>query len=148
MLSTDLSSKFAGPEIKAEGRRTMRDETLIPIISGADALDEEDVFLRCALVVALRDLSASERAEGEAGAEDVASEDHGDAAVDDGWYGGVLALLQLAHRRTARARLRCGWAIAASLAAAVMLGGVVAWSGKPASECRAALNWAPLIDMQ
>jgi hypothetical protein len=96
----------------------MRDESLIPIISGADPLDEEDVLLRGALVVALRDLCSSEPVDPEADAEDAAIEDGEDDAVNDGRYGGALTLLQLPHH-PARARLRYGWAIAASVATVV-----------------------------
>ena len=121
----------------------MRDESLIPIISGADPLDEEDVLLRGALVVALRDLCSSEPVDPEADAEDAAIEDGEDDAVNDGRYGGALAPIQVPHRRTARARLHYGWAIAASLAAVVMFGGGVAWGDKAPSGCQPPLNWAP-----
>jgi anti-sigma factor RsiW len=84
----------------------MRDESLINIVSGADAADEEDIFLRASLVAALCELYADKSAAAESDADDDATESQADPIDNDG----------------------------ASLAAAVVFGGGVMWGGKAPSE--------------
>src|SRR5476649_1930877 len=107
----------------------MRDESLINIVSGADAAEEEDIFLRASLVAALCELYADKSAAAESDADDDATESQADPIDNDGAYDGTSTPIPFPHHRTARSRLRYGWAIAASLAAAVVFGGGVMWGG-------------------
>jgi hypothetical protein len=80
---------------------------LLRIIGGADATDDEDVFLRGSLVVTLRALYTSER-----------------SAASDRFL-----------RRLARFRPRVDWGLAASLVAVITaFGGGAMWGGRAPSE--------------
>jgi anti-sigma factor RsiW len=108
----------------------MRDESLTSIVNAADTADEEDVLLRASLVVALCELYADK--EGfvtEPDAQDAASENQYGGSAN-----GAATPIPFPQHRTARSRLHYGWAIAASVAAAVMFGGGVMWGGRAPSE--------------
>src|ERR1700732_169273 len=101
----------------------MRDLSLISVINGADAADEEDVLLRASLVVALCNLYADKEGfVAEPGAHDTEIEN-----LDDGTVNGAVTLIPFPRHRTARPRSHYGWAIAASFAAVVMFSGGVMW---------------------
>jgi anti-sigma factor RsiW len=108
----------------------MRDESLISIVNAADTADEEDVLLRASLVVALCELYSDKEA--------FATEpDAQDTVIADqvvGSVNGTVTPIPFPRHRIARPRLPYGWAIAASIAAAVMFGGGVMWGGRAPSE--------------
>ena len=105
----------------------MRDVSLLGIVNGADPADDEDVFLRASLLAELCELYADK--EGFATGADA----QGDASETElGDAGSVVPFPQ--HRTIASSRAHYGWAIAASLAAAVTFGGGVMWGGKAPSE--------------
>jgi anti-sigma factor RsiW len=58
----------------------------------------------------------------------------GERIVDDGEDNDTLTTVPFLHRRTTRLRLHCGWAIAASVAGAVMFVGGFMLGGKAPSE--------------
>jgi anti-sigma factor RsiW len=107
----------------------MRNASLIDIVSGADATDEEDILLRASLVVALSELYSDKEAfAAEPDAQDSVIESQDGATVN-----GTVTPIAAARHRAARSRLRYGWAIAASLAAVVMFGGGVMSVGAASS---------------
>jgi anti-sigma factor RsiW len=108
----------------------MRDVSLVNIVNAADPADDEDVLLRAALVVALCDLYADKEGF-------VTASDEQDAMIEsqDGGAGnGTSTVIPLPRRPTTRARAHFGWAIAASITAALVFGGGVVWGGKATSE--------------
>jgi anti-sigma factor RsiW len=108
----------------------MRDSSLTSIVSAADLTDEEDIFLRASLVVALCELySDKEAVAAEPDAQDTMNENEDNGAVN-----GAVTPVKFPRHRTARFRPNHGWAIAASLAAVVMFGGSVMGGGKAPSE--------------
>jgi anti-sigma factor RsiW len=111
----------------------MRDESLINIVNGADATDEEDIFLRASLLAALCELYSDKSAAAEPDAEDSVIENQGEPAVNDGEHDGMSTIVPFPRHRTALSRLHYGWAIAASLATVVVFGAGIMGSGK-ASE--------------
>jgi anti-sigma factor RsiW len=108
----------------------MREDSLINIVNGADSADEEDVLLRASLVVALCELYADKP--------DFSAEpDAQDSVIDNkdgGTANGTLVPIPFPRHRTAPSRRQYGWAVAASIAAAVMFGGGVMWGAKAPSE--------------
>jgi len=106
----------------------MRDDSLIRIICAADAADPEDLFLRASVAIAL----CNKRAEAEH-AEDAGSADHSAFIVEDSDHGAATSV-PVAPPRPAPSRLHYGWALAASVLAAVTFGGGVMWGGKAPSE--------------
>jgi anti-sigma factor RsiW len=109
----------------------MCDDSLINIVSGADAADEEDILLRASLVAALCELYSDKSAAAEPG---TVSENAGERPIDDSEYDGALRPIPFSRHRTALSRLHYGWVIAASLAAVVVFGAGVVWGGKGPTE--------------
>jgi anti-sigma factor RsiW len=108
----------------------MRDRSLTSIVSAADPTDEEDIFLRASLVVALCELySDKEGVAAEPDAQGTMNENDDSGSVD-----GASTPIRFTRYRAARSRLHHGWAFAASLAAVVMFGGGVMGGGKAPSE--------------
>ena len=113
----------------------MRDESLLRIISGADPADEDDVFLRASLAVALRELDARQRVEERPAAHDAEAAGRDEGIANGTTYDGNLTPIPFPARRAVQPDLRssCGWAIATSAAAAMIFGGGV-MTGKASSE--------------
>jgi anti-sigma factor RsiW len=112
----------------------MHDESLMNVVIGADATDEEDIFLRASLVAALCELYSDRSAAAEPNAQDIVIESQAARTANDGEDDGVSTPVPLARHRAARLRPNHGWAIAASLAAVMILGGGAMGGGKAQSE--------------